>query len=238
MTWTERIEQVRDFFDYEAVDMEKRANSAIADTILQCLFLYGPRRAAELAAPLHARIPSIVAHELKGVPADHPVLNAVMWIASAVNAYEIVGLAIAPEVLASFRPYLPRIELDREYPFCQWNKGLLAIALDEPIWVAVAGHMEIDDVPWQPGAQFGPNVQGLIGHLGAARAHGAGFAEVAAAWHAFMDNADFLVDKMQINYETIAWVARVVLHDIGKRPLGEVGAALRAEIERCMLAGT
>lgn len=248
MTWAERIDHVRGQLDYEQVHaplpqllarvVAEGSITQLSRWIAQYLFVHGAAKTAEWFAPVRALGEPAAAAYLAGCPRDAPLTMSLVLVASAVNALAILDYAIPDRVLAGFRDELARVELEREFPKVQWNKGLAAIAIDHPlVWVPVAGHLNAADVPWQPGATFGANVQGLIGHLGAARSRGAALADVEPAWHSFMDAADVLVDERQIDYATILWIARVVLHDIGGLAVGEVGAGLEAEIRRCVAAG-
>jgi hypothetical protein len=92
--------------------------------------------------------------------------------------------------------------------------------------------MPTQDIPFVPRATFGLNLQGLIAHLGGARAVGATFDDVSPAWREFMVAADPLMGAGQIDEQVILWVARIVFHHIGKQPLGAVGHYVYEQINR------
>lgn len=81
------------------------------------------------------------------------------------------------------------------------------------------------------GEAFGPNVQGVLAYLGAAIEHRAGLDAVLPAWRTLLAIAPELHDADQLRYPMLLWIARIVYHDIGGQPLGEVAERLYADVQ-------
>jgi hypothetical protein len=256
MTWSERLDHIRDFYqstNWLADDLPGfiaqrlaahgdgwHAAAGIGAKVAKLLFLHGPALVREKLAPIGHVVPAAVADFLRRNCANPnaEVSSGIFEMVNATNGYEIIGFDVPPNVLASFRPHLARIIEERESPYWRWTKGALALALDErAVWGPIAGFLPGKRVPFQAGQTFGPNVQGLLAHLGGARLAKATIAEVEPAWQSFMATADTLVDAAQIDYALILWIARIVYHHIGGKALGSVGELLHAEIQRCLAAG-
>ena len=258
MTWTRRIAHINEFFDpdylaegvprfvAQRLEAHKQGSAGaagqVARMIAELLFTRGPAFVRETFAPIRHVVPQAVATYLEKcdvtIREGRSLSTVILDLSNATNAFEILGFDVPLSVLESFRPYLPAIEEDREYPEWRWDKGFTALALDERrVWAPIAGYLPDQPIPFTPGETFELNVQGLLAHLGAARLAGARFEDVAPAWRSFMMCVDSLINVHQIEYELVPWIARIVYHHIGQHPLGTVGELLHAEIQRCIAEG-
>lgn len=255
MTWSRRLAHLTqsqtgdEFTRHISTFVQQRLTShndgtwAAADQVgkvaATMLFTHGPAFVRDTFAPIAHVLPHAVADYLSRIsPAADALSTMILDMSDATNAFEIVGFDVPPSVLESFRPYLPRIEQDRDYPEWTWGKGFTALALNErAVWAPIAGYLPDQEVAFVPKATFGANVQGLLAYLGAARVNGATFADVAPAWRSFMESAGSLFSARQIEHVLVLWVARIVCYDIGREPLGHVAELLHAEIQRCVAAG-
>ncbi len=254
MTWAERIEHVHSLHDdtYFAdhlprVIAQRQAAASTgawgaADRLGSMIAGLIPiRHSAELRqlfSSLQTVVPGAVAAYLRKSEGDHDISTMIFEMTDATNAFECIGFEVPQAVLESFRPYLTRVMDEPDIIKDRWSKGLVALALDERwVWAPIAGYLPDQPVPFVPGQQFGPNMQGLIAYLGGARLAGASFADVEPAWRSFMAMANSLFAIRHTNYNIILWVARIVFHHIGGRPLGTVADLLHDDIQRCVAEG-
>jgi len=159
-------------------------------------------------------------------------------LADSANFFQILGYPIADSVLASLAPLLERIDTDRrEHPAWHWHRGFMALALRvEPVWRGIAG-LTPGAPTFTAGATFGPNVQGLLAYLGAAIETHASLDTVLPAWKTTLAVYPQLHGARQVSFSILPWIARVVYHDIGAMPVGEVAATLYADIQELVSAG-
>jgi hypothetical protein len=57
------------------------------------------------------------------------------------------------------------------------------------------------------------------------------------AWKTTLAVVERLVDVLELEYETLFWMARIVYHDIGGEPLARAGARLYADVLQLAAAG-
>ena len=225
------------------LELFREGSAAAADQLAFSLSLMliarGPAFVRRELEPLKHILPQSVAAYIRDCAGNHTLSSMLLEYADATNIFEIVGLTVPGEVLASFRPLLVRVETDhRDLPERHWTKALVALALGERLgWIAIAGFLPTQNVPFVPCATFEFNMQGLIAHLGGALLTGATLDDVSPAWRQFMAVAVTLMDVHQIDEQVILWVARVVFHHIGKQPLGSVGDRVFEEISGLVEGG-
>ncbi len=145
------------------------------------------------------------------------------------NALECVGVALAPESWATMREWLPRMEVSRndERAAYWWTAAFAALALDEPLRFRKAAALTPDEPnPFVAGATFEFNMQALLRHLAGAIATGATFEDVQPAWENLLLRYGDMRGDASVDEGTLLWIARLVFHRIGGRPLGEVAQAL------------
>jgi hypothetical protein len=104
------------------------------------------------------------------------------------------------------------------------------------VWRSIAG-LTPEAPPFTAGDTFGPNVQGLLAYLGAAIEMHADIAAVLPAWRTTLAVVPALSDAGEVTYSMLPWIARIVYHDIGGRPVGDVAATLYAGIQELVGAG-
>ena len=254
MTWTavrQHYDKLLDRYELKLfrdlvprhLELFREGSAAAADQLAFSLSLMliarGPAFVRQELAPLKHILPQSVAAYIRDCAGTHTLSSMLLEYADATNIFEIVGLDISPEVLGSFRPLLVRIETDHDdMPERHWTKALVALALGERLgWIAIAGFLPTQGVPFVPRATFEFNVQGLISHLGGAILSGATLDDVLPAWHQFMALAVTLRKVRQVDNQVIFWVARVVFHHIGKQPLSTVGDRVFEVINQLVAAG-
>jgi hypothetical protein len=189
--------------------------------------------------PIKHILPQSIAAYTQQCGGDQTLSQMLLEYADVTNIFEIVGIDVPPAVMLSFRPLILRVATDhRDIPERHWTKGLVSLALNERLgWAPLAGLLPTEEVPFAPHATFGPNVQGLIGHLGGAMLSGAALDDVLPAWRDFLRFAVPLMKAHQIDHQVVLWAARVVFHHIGKQPLGSVGDRVFEEIDRIVASG-
>lgn len=189
-----------------------------------------PRRAAEELRPLAWVVDlAVPQEELETVQKYQRVTSALLSPLDLGNALECVGIALQPESWVTMRSWLPRVEVNRNelVAVYWWTAAFAALALDEPLrYRKAAALISEPDNPFQPGAKFQFHLQGLLRHLGAALEAGAAFEDVRVAWEGFLLCYDYMADAASVDEGTLLWIARIVFHRIGGRPLGEVAQAL------------
>jgi hypothetical protein len=254
MSWTDyRAHADRQITDFglddfrsqlaERLSQHRQGSAAAADRLAsplsRMLIARGPAFVRDELRPIEHILRGAVAAYVQECAGDHSLSPMLFEYTNATNLFEIVGVAVPPEVMESFRPLILRVETDlRDVPPAHWTKGLVAIVLDQPAgWAPIAGFASAQEVSFVPGATFGPNVQGLIGHLGSAVRSGAVLDQVLPAWRQFLGVATTLRGARQIDEQVIHWTARIVFHHIGKQPLGTVGQRVFDEIDRVIAAG-
>lgn len=198
---------------------------------------------------LLARTPEIIREELRPLaptaraaaeqmftrffrPGDTIGLSA-LAAASGVCTYECFGLDVG-DSLSIFKPHLVSVETSprMEYPYRHWNRALVAIALDEPrVWRPIAGLLPHDPLPFEPGATFEFNLQGVVRHLAAAVQERRPAEEVLPAWHDLVRSYPYLERAALAELDTLLWAARIVFHHLGGQPLGTVAEVLREAIQ-------
>lgn len=145
------------------------------------------------------------------------------------NALECVGVALAPASWATMRGWLPRMEVSRNDVRAAdwWTAAFAALALDEPLRFRKAAALTPDEPnPFVAGATFEFNMQALLRHLAGAIATGATFEDVQPAWENLLLRYGDMRGDASVDEGTLLWIARLVFHRIGGRPLGEVAQAL------------
>jgi hypothetical protein len=254
MTWTavrKHYNKVLDDFELKLfrklvpqhLELFRNGSAAAADQLAFSLSLMliarGPAFVRRELEPIQHILPQSVAAYLRDCVGDYALSSMIFEYSDATNLFEIVGIDVPPEVLGSFRPFMPRVDTDRrDMPASHWTKALTSLALGEPLgWVGIAGFLLSQEIPFVPGATFEFNVHGLIGHLGGALLSGASLEDVLPAWHQFMALAVTLMDVGQIDEQVILWVARIVFHHIGKQPLGTVADRVFNEINQLIAEG-
>ena len=196
---------------------------------MRILLALGPERLRAELQPIEHIVAPAVENYLGFQQHDHEIAASLLVHAHTACLYEIVGMDLGPEVLASFRPYLIRVMTDAhdpDYRSWHWDRGLIALALDEPkTWRSIVGLLSGESLTFQPGATFQFNVQGLLRHLAAAIEHKADVADVLPAFHDLIRCAPLMWSSTpeQANQYTCLWAARLVHHHIGGHPLGTVG---------------
>lgn len=196
---------------------------------MEILLALGPDQLRAELQPIAHIVAPAVENALSFEQHDRLIPSDLLDRIHTVCLYEIVGMDLSPEVLASFRPYLIRIRTDAhdpDYRSWHWDRGLIALALDEPkTWRSIAGLLPGESLTFQPGATFQFNVQGLLRHLAAAIEHKADVADVLPAFHDLIRCAPLMwsTTPEQANQDTCLWAARLVHHHIGGQPLGTVG---------------
>jgi len=247
MTWTavrQHYDKLLDGYELKLfrdlvprhLELFRQGSAAAADQLAFSLSLMLIARGTAFVRreldPLKHILPQSVDAYVQDCVGDYTLASMLLEYTNITNIFEIVGLEVPSQVLDSFRPLIVRVETDhRDMPGRHWTKALVALALGERLgWIAIAGFLPTQNVPFVPRATFEFNMQGLIAHLGGALLTGATFDEVAPAWRQFMAVAVTLMDVHQIDEQVILWVARIVFHHIGKQPLGMVGDRVFEEI--------
>jgi hypothetical protein len=149
------------------------------------------------------------------------------------NAVECVGGVLSGATVATFRSWLPIIKVDRddEFQHWYWNVGFAALALDEQITYRRFAGVAIDaDLGFRPGALHGFNLQGVVRHLAGAVEGRAGVAAIEPAWREILTNYEIQRSAGTIHASTLLWIARIVYHRIGGRPLAAVARCLHDEV--------
>jgi len=205
------------------------AISELEHEVMRMLLALGPDQLRAELQPIAHIVAPAVENALSFEQHDRLIPSDLLDRIHTVCLYEIVGMDLGPEVLASFRPYLIRIRTDAndpDYRSWHWDRGLIALALDEPkTWRSIVGLLSGESLTFQPGATFQFNVQGLLRHLAAAIEHKADVADVLPAFHDLIRCAPLMWSSTpeQANQYTCLWAARLVHHHIGGHPLGTVG---------------
>jgi hypothetical protein len=173
------------------------------------------------------------------LPPEGDVSPVLYDLAGSTCAYETIGFEVPPAVLASLRPYLSRIEYQRDHPKAwHWTKGILALVLDErEVWGPIAGLAPDEPVPFTRGETHGSNMQALLAYLAGARIAGASLQDILPAWRSFLTLAEPMLQSRQIDKPVVLWIARFVFHHIGGAPLSGVATMYHEEIERLAAVG-
>jgi hypothetical protein len=210
----------------------------IIDDAICGLIAFGPEFSRHRLGPLHAYVADSVAAYLLTVEGEYSLSTMPFELADSANFFQILGYPIANSVLASLAPLLERIETNRrEHPAWHWHHGFMALALHvAPVWRGIAG-LTTGAPSFTACAAFGPNVQGLLAYLGAAIETHATLEAVIPAWKTTLAVFPALRDAREVTYSILPWIARVVYHDIGAMPVGEVAATLYADIQALVSAG-
>ena len=254
MTWTEVRKHTDAQLDDFALEMlrkrvpqrlelfRQRSAAAVGQLeswLARMLIARGSRFVRCELQPIKHIVPQSVDAYVQDCVGDYTLASMLLEYANITNIFEIVGLEVPPQVLGSFRPLIVRVETDhRDIPGRHWTKALVALALGERLgWIAIAGFLPTQNVPFVPRATFEFNMQGLIAHLGGALLTGATFDDVSPAWRQLMAVAVTLMDVHQIDERVILWVARIVFHHIGKQPLSTVGDRVFEAINQLVAAG-
>src|SRR5262249_3336789 len=143
------------------------AADQLASSLAMMLISRGPAFVRAELEPLKHILPQSVAAYIRDCAGTHTLSSMLLEYADATNIFEIVGLDVSPAVLGSFRPLLVRVATHHDdMPERHWTKALVALALGERLgWIAIAGFLPTQEVPFIPRATFEFNIQGLIGHL-------------------------------------------------------------------------
>jgi hypothetical protein len=210
----------------------------VIDGAMRGFIAFGPDYSRRRQGPLHAYVVDSVATYLLTVEGEYPLSTMPFELADSANFFQILGYPIEDSVLASLAPLLARIETNRrEHPAWHWHRGFMALALHVgPVWQGIAG-LTPGALSFSAGATFGPNVQGLLAYLGAAVETHANLEAVIPAWKTTLAVFPTLRDAHEVTYSMLPWIARIVYHDIGGLPVGEVAATLYADIRELVSAG-
>lgn len=255
MTWSEQIEHFRKLVgsDTEESHVEyvesKRAlhrekawqaiDNIVADGSVQ-FFAHGPEHVRRVLGPIAAFVPNAVATYLREVEGDYDLSTTTLELFDSTNFFEVLGCDVRRDTLAALAPLLPRIltkRKDADLAWRHWEKGFVALAVRQlPVWRGIAG-IPAAPLPFLPGEAFGPNIQAILAYLGAAIEHRSPLDAILPAWRTLLAIAPQLRSASQLRYSTLFWIARIVYHDIGGEPLGEVAERLYADVQALVAAG-
>lgn len=158
---------------------------------------------------------------------------AELRIPAAINALQSVGLRVQDKAVEACQSWLPKVRAARsEDPvWPHWHLGLTGIGLGvREVYCPIAGYNVDGAIPFTPGETFELNLQGLIAHLAGAVEGGATESEVGPAWRKLLSTFPVLSKAGMLTPPGLFWIARIVHHDIGGNPLGEVADFLHDEV--------
>jgi hypothetical protein len=239
--WERRVERGWDDFVGELGELTQRGRTEPADDVVGGLattvtpFAFAiPADFGRKAKPLVALVDQAVA-ELDGQTGEGRHGKHSIALLDLANVLSCSGLAVAAEAEGRIRRWLPRADVSRNdaQAFWYWTVGFAALALDDrPTYRRIAGHGKDEALPWDPGATFEFNVQGLLAHLAAAVERKVGLKDVAPAWENLLESFPALREADSLDPGALLWVARVVHHRIGGARLGQVAGHAHDDIWR------
>lgn len=253
MTWSEQIAHFQWLASAEEGDIDDyvarrrklqesgdwQAIDHLGNESVHGFFGNGPAYSRRTVGSMAALLPAATAAYRVSVEGEYPLSTATLSVLDTVCLFEILGESVDASILAGLADLLGRVETSRkdESRAAHWHRGFTALAVCEPsVWRGVAGLMP-GPLEFRAGAAFGPNVQGLLAHLAAAIEHRAPLNDVMPAWKTTLAVVERLVEVLELKYETLFWIARIVYHDIGGEPLGRVGERLYADVQQLAAAG-
>src|SRR4051794_19024152 len=84
----------------------------LAFPLARMLIARGPAFVRSELEPIKHILPRSVAAYVESCPGEHTLAPTLLEYANVTNICEIVGLAVPPEVMSSFRPLILRVETD------------------------------------------------------------------------------------------------------------------------------
>jgi hypothetical protein len=228
--WESAVERVPERLRLVAAGKAREGAAAIETDLLSFIIA----RPAETAAHFGVLAPTLDAAvtDKKSRPADSLGIYAVS-LASIANAFECIGRHIDDATWATIRDWLPRFEVSRDdqrvSPF--WTVGLTAMALgDRPTYLRIAGHSGSGPVPFRPRETFQMNLRGFLLHLVGAIEARASAADVLPGFTEVLNNYERYANGKALDEGALLYIARIVHHHIGGKPLGTTAQFLHDTI--------
>lgn len=162
-----------------------------------------------------------------------------LTLAGHANLFACCGY---PDFTHYFHDRIANVQTDRNgrFPERHHAKVLAAIAFgDRALYRGPVGSMaELDeDMPFVAGELHGFNSQSFLAHLAAAVEVGASVEDVWPAFEEFMHNFPRKEESGDFDGACLFWVARIIHHELGGRPLAHTCTWLHAHFEAWALGG-
>jgi hypothetical protein len=156
-----------------------------------------------------------------------------LTLAGHANLFACCGY---PDFTHYFNDRLRNVQTNRNGDFPEWHhaKVLAAIAFgDRALYRGPVGSMTLldEDMPFSPRQLHGFNPQSFLGHLAAAVEARATVDDVWPAFEEFVLNFPRKEESGAFDGACLFWVARIVHHELGGRPIGQTCAWLHAHFE-------
>lgn len=200
------------------------------DVLTQAVLTVGARDAAAFA-PL---LPAAVGHVARLDAEDPDGVQPHLGVLGVLNLLDVQGVAVPAATWATARAWLPGMPTAHaEPPAWHWERGLAALALGDLATArTVAGLPERGALDVDPARDPGLSAQAWLALLVGAVEGGWAWADVAPRWEQLLDVVPVLVEVEELTEADLAWLARILRHDVAGAPLGEVADWLHAEAYR------
>jgi hypothetical protein len=182
---------------------------------------------APLVAPAAAQVADLDA----AAPGD---LQPHLAILDVLNSLQVMGVEVPPATLATCRDWLAGMETAHVEPErWHWARGLAALALGDLATArTIAALPETGPPGVDPAVDPGLNLQAWLALLVTAVERRMPWADLAARWEELLDLLPAFVEIDGLAEEDVAWLGRILRHDVAGAPLGEVADWIHAEVHR------
>lgn len=236
---------------YEVLGASTQANAAAAfpaapgsrprvngydDVLVQAVITVGGRD-AQAFSPLVSGVVAQVA-ELDAEAAEDAQPH--LGVLGVLNLVQVMGLVVPEATIATCRTWLPGIQTANIDPErWHWERGLAALALgdfDTARFIAArpgTGPLGVDlrdDPQFNIQAWFALFVAAVVEHLP--------WAAIEPRWEQFLQFLPTFVALDQLAETDVAWVGRILRHQVQGAPLGEVADWIHEELYRLTGLGT
>jgi hypothetical protein len=200
------------------------------DTVLaQAVIAVGGAEAGAFA-PLVPRAAAQVAALGEGGEAIQPHLA----VLDVVNLLQVMGLQVPETTLTTCRSWLagmPTAHVEPER--WHWARGLAALALgDRATARTIAALPESGPTGIHPREDPGVNIQAWFALFVAAVEDGLAWSDLALRWDQFLVLLPVFVEIDVLAEIDLAWVGRVLHHEVAGAPLGSVADWVQQEVHR------
>lgn len=203
------------------------------DFLAEAVIAVGGRDAAAFA-PLVAGAVAQVAHLDETAPDD---IQPNLTVLSVLNQLQVMGVDVPAPTLRTARSWLAGMQTAHVEPErWHWERGLAALALGDLATArTIAALPERGQLGFDPRADPGLNMQAWFALLVAAVEDGIDWAYLRPRWEQLLDYLPVFIEVEALAEVDLAWLGRIVHHDVAGAPLAEVADWIHAEVFR--LAG-